>query len=253
VAEDPTLVARPAQGRVFEGRRRVRLGDVSPGGRLRLDALARYLQDVSNDDTRDAGLVDDVTWVVRRVLVEIEKFPVLGEELDLATFCGGVGPRWAERRVIVRGDRGGHVEAATLWVFLDPAGRPAPLPPGFLVLFGEAAAGRKVRARLHHGDPPAAALAAPRSWPLRFTDFDVLGHVNNAAYWSPVEEALAARRQLRAPLRAELEFRTPLELGAAVSLVMVDGEDGSLALWLCDGEQVAASARVTPTGAQLTE
>ena len=31
----------------------------SPGGRLRLDGLARYLQDVSNDDTPDAGLRDD--------------------------------------------------------------------------------------------------------------------------------------------------------------------------------------------------
>src|SRR3546814_13672312 len=32
------LVPRPPRGRVFEGARRVRLGDVSPAGRLRLDA-----------------------------------------------------------------------------------------------------------------------------------------------------------------------------------------------------------------------
>src|SRR3546814_5593560 len=46
------LVPRPPRGRVFEGARRVRLGDVSPAGRLRLDAATRYLQDLSADDTR---------------------------------------------------------------------------------------------------------------------------------------------------------------------------------------------------------
>jgi len=48
------LVARPRGGRVFEGVRKVRLADVSPAGRLRLDATARFLQDLSADDTADA-------------------------------------------------------------------------------------------------------------------------------------------------------------------------------------------------------
>jgi acyl-ACP thioesterase len=238
------LVPLPSRGRVFEGRRRVRLGDVSPAGRLRLDALARYLQDVSNDDTRDAGMSDELTWVVRRVVLEVERFPVLGEELVLRTFCGGTGPRWAERRVSVDGDGGGRAEAATLWVHVDEAGRPAPLPEGFMEHFGEAAGGRAVRARLRHGDAPSAAATSP--WALRFADFDVLGHVNNAAYWAPVEECLAVRRHLRAPLRAELEFRTALEVGASVALRSVDGEDGSLALWITDGQLVSASAVVRP-------
>jgi acyl-ACP thioesterase len=215
---------------------------VSPAGRLRFDALARYLQDVSNDDTRDAGLADDLTWVVRRVVAEVRRFPILGEELLLRTFCSGTGPRWAERRVSIEGDRGGSIEASTLWVFVDAAGRPARLPDGFLDLFGEAAGGRTVRARLRHGSAPAKTVAS--SWSLRFTDFDVLGHVNNAVYWVPVEEALAARRHLRAPLRAELEFRSGLEVGASAAVSVVDGEDESLALWLTEGDVVSATATV---------
>ncbi|MFM9132658.1 MAG: hypothetical protein ACKORY_08070, partial [Actinomycetota bacterium] len=50
-------------GRTFTARRRVRLGDATPKGRLRLDATARYLQDVSNDDTRDAEWSDPHWWV----------------------------------------------------------------------------------------------------------------------------------------------------------------------------------------------
>ena len=40
---------------MYQASRRVRLGDASPRGRLRLDACARYLQDIANDDSRDAG------------------------------------------------------------------------------------------------------------------------------------------------------------------------------------------------------
>jgi acyl-ACP thioesterase len=242
VGDRGEIVPEPSRGRVFEGSRRVRLGDVSPAGRLRLDALVRYLQDVSNDDTRDAGMPDDVTWVVRRILVSVEHFPVLGEDLTLRTFCGGTGPRWAERRVSVRGERGGLIEAVTLWVHVDRDGRPAPLPAGFMDLFGEAAGGRRVSARLHHAEAPPVGPAT--AWPLRFTDFDVLGHVNNAAYWAPVEECLAIRRHLRAPLTAELEYRGGLEVGATASLRVADGEHGGLAIWICDGDDVAATVRV---------
>src|SRR3954464_4753129 len=185
VTADPLALPPPARGRVYRGGRRVRLGDASPGGRLRLDALARYLQDVSTDDTRDAALDDD-GWVVRRTALRIERIPVMGEELVLQTFCSGTGGRWAERRVRVRGDGGGAVEAVSLWVHVDLAtGRPTPLTPRFFELYGEAAGGRTVRARLARPDPPAAAPGRP--WPLRATDFDVISHMNNAVYWATVE------------------------------------------------------------------
>src|SRR3954451_11967811 len=46
--DDPLLIPVPVEGRRFVARRAVRLGDASPGGRLRLDAIARYLQDVAD-------------------------------------------------------------------------------------------------------------------------------------------------------------------------------------------------------------
>ena len=75
------------------------------------------------------------------------------------------------------------------------------------------------------------AVTARHSFPLRFTDFDVLNHVNNAVYWEAVEEELARRRELRAPLRAELEHRAPIEPGASVEVAIVEGP-GAAALWL---------------------
>jgi acyl-ACP thioesterase len=176
------LLPEPAHGRVYAGTRRVRLSDVSPRGRLRLDGVVRYLQDVADDDTRDAGFVDAQGWVVRRTVIEVTAFPTFLEPVALRTWCSGTGSRWAERRTSLRGESGGHLEAATLWVHLDPATmRPQPLPERFHLLYGPSAAGRSVRATLHH--PPSPPAGAERhAWHLRFTDFDVLGHVNNAAY-----------------------------------------------------------------------
>ena len=225
----------------------MRLGDVTPAGRLRLDALARYLQDVSNADTRDAGLANEMSWVVRRIVIDIHQHPVFGEELQLSTYCGGIGGRWAERRVSVTGDQGGQVEVATLWVHLDPYTlRPKALPPEFHGLFAEAANGRTVRARLEHADPPGEhdARCARASWPVRAADFDLLLHVNNAAYWIPVEEVLARRPEPATPLRAELECRLPIEPADSVELVTVEDDGCGLALWLVGSGGVFASATV---------
>jgi len=248
-ADEPSFVPRPTTGRVYVGERRVRLGDATPSGRLRFDALVRYLQDVANDDTRDAGFDDVMGWVVRRTVIEVHQFPVYLEPLTLWTWCGGTGSRWAERRVEVAGGGGGHVEATTLWVHLDPETmRPKVLPPAFHDLFSPSAGGRTVRARLEHAEAPSS-VSRQHGFPLRFTDFDVLGHVNNAVYWETVEEELAHRRELRAPLRAELEHRAPIEPGADVE-VLAEEVTGRAALWLRerDGDRLYATAVVQVAG-----
>jgi acyl-ACP thioesterase len=238
------LVGRPASGRVFEGARRVRLADVSPSGRLRLDAAARFLQDVSADDTADSALPDAEAWVVRKTTIEVAAFPRYLEPVRLATWCSGTGSHWAERRISLVGERGGAVEAATTWVHIDLQGqRPSRIPDGFDAIYGEAAGGRRVKARLDHPGPPDATPVA-FAWALRFTDFDVLGHVNNAACWQIVEEVLADRRDLRAPLVAEVQHRSAIERGAAVAVRVAEAE-GHLGIWVEADSEVAVTARVS--------
>ena len=221
------MVGRPVEGRTFTGSRRVRLGDCSPGGRLRLDATARYLQDLSDDDTRDAGLAQ-MTWVVRRTVVDVHEFPTYLEPLDMVTWCSGIGSRWAERRVDIRSGSGstGSISAATLWVHLDGETlRPTPPAPVFAPTFAPSAAGRSVSSRLILDPPPPDLPVTP--WPVRFTDFDVMDHVNNAIAFVLVEEVLARRRDLRAPLRVEVEYRSSIDRGVRVSIGGIDGDDGA--------------------------
>ncbi len=239
------LIGRPGAGRVFEGTRTVRLADVSPAGRLRLDAAARFLQDLSADDTADSALPDAEAWVVRKTVIEVSAFPRYLEPLALATWCSGTGSAWAERRISIQGAFGGAIEAATTWVHVDrETGRPSRIPVGFEAIYGGSHGGRRVKARLDHPDAPAGGVADRFAWPLRFTDFDVLDHVNNAACWQIVEEALAARRDLRAPLRAEVQHRTAIERGATVDVTVGEDGDGGLGLWAAVDGQVVVTAAV---------
>lgn len=233
----------PAVGRRFTASRRVRWGDVDRHGRMRLDALARHLQDVANDDTRDVGHDPMAPWVVRRTTVEVGVPPRLGEVLSLTTFSGGLGSRWAERRTSITGAAGAAVEVAALWIFVDPdTGRPARLTPEFHRAYGEAAGGRKVGARLHH-DPPPAELTG-RSWPLRSTDHDPLGHVNNAATWAPVEDEID--RLGVVPRWAEIEYGDAIEPADQVEVLSEIDDGGTVKVWLTVDGAVRASAVVRP-------
>ena len=227
------MVGAPEAGRTFRGERRVRLGDCSPGGRLRLDSTARYLQDLSDDDTRDAGL-EQMTWVVRRTVIDVAQFPTYLEPLHMVTWCSGVGSRWAERRVDIDSSGGGSISSATLWVHIDASTfRPLRPPPAFELVFGPSTMGRAVSSRLSLSGPPSDLALAP--WPVRFADFDVMNHVNNALAFALVEEVLATRRELRAPFRVEVEYRSPIERGVTLSHGGLDGAD-SYDGWLVDDE-----------------
>jgi acyl-ACP thioesterase len=261
------LVERPADGRIYESRRRVRLGDCSPGGRMRLDACARFLQDIANDDSRDAGTPNPTAWVARRTVIRVDRFPSYLDMVTLSTWCSGLGPRWAERRYEVFADEnGGRIEAATLWVHIDMATmKPVPVPDGFAEQFGAAAGGRTVKARLHlplrppessppessqpessRSDPAERTRIVTSTWPLRFVDFDVLGHVNNSVYWAIVEEQLAARRELRAPLTITLEHHAGIDPGDAVSITTSSHATG-FDVWVTTGDG-RVTAVVSATG-----
>lgn len=232
------LVTFPGRGRRFTSKSRVRYGDTDPSRRLRLDALARAVQDAGNDDVADAGFDPASPWLVRRTWVWVPTaWPLLGEELTIATFCAGLGARWGERRTTVRSVRG-LAEVGAVWIHLGDDGRPARLPDDFVAVYGESTGGRRTSSRLHHPPPPPQAEVRP--WPLRASDLDVYGHVNNTALWLPVEDEIARRALV--PRLAEMEYRAPVEADDDVTLLtdVVDGRD--LRLWLVAGDEVRASA-----------
>jgi acyl-ACP thioesterase len=227
--------------RSFQTERMVRLGDVDPSGRLRLDATARLLQDVASDDATDAGLDGAWGWIVRRTLIEVRQVPVLDERVELVTYCTGMGRSWAERATRIRGDGGADVLSTSVWVQVSTeSGRPSPLTEQFLETYGPACNGRKISARL--GLPGPTELAERSPWTVRRADLDPFDHVNNAANWAFVEEALDPGASRVG--RAEMEFAAPVMHGGALEMAV---ERGALtAAWLVGDDRVLSAARWSP-------
>ena len=211
------LVPQPASGRIFRSGTGIRLSDMDATGRLRLDAVARYLQDAATDDVEETGWgAPEHLWVLRSIRIDAVRPFLADRRVEVATWGSGFSGLAAARRWSLVGDHGGSIEVDSVWIHLGPDARPARIGSGFDE-YAQAAAGRAASTRLTLPQPPADT---PRvSWPLRVTDVDVLGHVNNAAYWHAVEDCLPGTvLDLRAPLRARLDYRHPIDLDEDVVL-----------------------------------
>jgi acyl-ACP thioesterase len=248
----------PPGGRVFAGKRAVRSTDVTPGGRFRFDALARALQDVAEDDVAEAGWQASYGWLLHRCAVTVHGYPQFGTPLTLRTFCSATGPRWAQRTTTVAGPDGPLIQAVAIWAAVDlTSGAPVPLGDEFFRHYGAATQGRKASARLSLPRPDPGTPG--RDWPLRATDFDPAGHVNNTIAWAAVEDVLAAGDWLPAdrpaagdwlPARAELEYHRPMLPGCRPRLLARaddGGDDREVLLWLTDrGERLVSGRLYSP-------
>jgi acyl-ACP thioesterase len=217
VTRTDELVEHPGAGRVFEERLLPGIADATGDGRVRLDAIARWLQEVAYHDLLDAGFEQAGVWVVRRSRLRVDAFPRFGEPVVLSTFCSGLGRFAAERRTSIRGESAA-VEAVALWIWLDAERlRPSRFEPRFVDIYAESADGRGANVRLRHPEPPGDCERLP--FAFRATDIDIAGHVNNSHYWAVLEEELAGAAPER--MDVEIEYREPAEPGD--SLLLRDG------------------------------
>lgn len=175
--------------------------------------------------------------------MRVSRFPRFGEQFTLATFCSGLGRMWAERRTSMTcdGEGAGAVEVVSLWVHLDPlSGRPTRLSEEEIAMWGESTAGRTVTARLRHRAPDGVGDSFP--WWFRSSELDLAGHVNNAAYLTPLEEELLLADAEPPSIDVEIEYRTPAQPGEMRVL-----RNGAHRWIVSPGGETHASIIIAPT------
>ena len=238
------LVPTPGTGRTFRVAYRVRLSDTDATGRLRLDAIARYLQDAAIDDVSETGWgAPEHLWVLRSVRIDVLTPSLEDRQVEIVTWGSSFSALAAGRRWSLRGDAGGDIEVDSTWIHLGPDARPARIGEGFDG-YAEAAQGRVTSTKLTLAPPPIGEER--RAWPIRLTDVDRMGHVNNAAYWAAVEQRLPdVGIEARQPLRARLDYRHPIDLGESVDLAESIDDDGYGFAFVVD-TVVRAVGRVDP-------
>ncbi len=161
----------------------VRYDECNANGLLTPAAFVRYMQDIAARDAEDAQLSGNGYWVVKRTAISFRTPVQLHTRLELKTF--GISftriraQRGYEARIV-----GGHfdepiIAARSLWVYIDPHGRPIRLP--------EATAQTWLPDGPLPQQPEAPLPAFPESNPetttssVRYSDIDLMSHLNNAS------------------------------------------------------------------------
>lgn len=235
----------------FETSWPVRLADTDSDQRLRLDAVARYLQDigyehleVSDDGDNHRG------WVVRRTVFDVLEPLVFGERATLRRWSSALSNRWCNMRVQIVGDRGGRIETEAFLIhFGEDSGLPTRMSEKFMAPMLAHTTEHRLRWKAALTEPmpgPDDDDVHAMHFPLRITDLDWLGHVNNAVHLHAIEEFLAVDPSLmKPPYRVVIEYGKPLMAGEDV-LVLGRRDGSALDVWFGVGAGMRAVARVSP-------
>ncbi len=178
--------------RQFELNRRVALSDTDPSGRLRIDACARYLQDVAAFDAIDADISQMGNWVLRQNNILFSSLPSYGQEVRSKTYLTGSGRAWVERTSIISDLESGKrlIAARALWVLTSlTSGAPISVPGSLYKIYGPLALQHRVSIRDAKREMLPEA-AKPMAWQIRYSDQDILSHLNNATYLEALEEVI---------------------------------------------------------------
>lgn len=264
------LPDRKAGARFFEANYRVRTGDIDQEMRLRLDGVARFLQDVANDniEATDFGATDPF-WIVRRTVIDVIRPITWPAGLTAQRWCGALSTRWTNMRVRLTADHEtnrfnpeprepGLIETEAFWINVNEQGMPSRLTDEAFEMLSSMTDEHRLRWKSMNPEkaPAAEELALPdREHVLRITDFDPFKHLNNAAYWEAVEDELVDHNDLvEAPHRAVIEYLRPVVPGTPITVRRTRDAD-RLLVWLLmpgdDGELVSAatvSVSPLPTG-----
>lgn len=263
-AQDPglhPLPPPPSSGSVFSVSRTVRTGDVDPQRRLRLDSIARYLQDMAGDDLEAAGHAGtDPYWIVRRTVIDVIEPISWPATVHLHRWCSGLSTRWANMRVRLTAEHrtsppdslerpDGLVETEAFWINVSSLGVPARISEeGFATLASTTDTHRLRWAAMTAARPtdsPDPDMPEDRPHILRSTDFDPLQHLNNAAYFDAVEDELLHHPDLlRHPHRVVIEYSHPVVPGSSMTIRRRRSGD-RLEMWMIVDDRVAAAATVT--------
>jgi acyl-ACP thioesterase len=243
-AVDAPLVPVPDEGYVYQTRWGLATSDIDEHRRLRLDSVARYIQEVGAQHLADAGLAEvHPHWIVLRTVIDVLEPVEIPSEITFRRWCAALSSRWCDMRVQLHGDQGGRIETQGFWICMNKDTlTPSRLTDYCVERFGSTTDNHRLRWRPWVTEHVQAGTTIP--FPLRRTDIDLFEHVNNTIYWHGVHEVLGDYPELENnPYRAVLEYRSPIKYGEPLTIRSERNGD-AVRIDFTVGEDVRAAALV---------
>ena len=166
----------------------VRAYQTGPSGALHIHQLANFLQEAAHYHADGLGfgqqqlVKEDLFWVLSRLAVRIGKLPQRGAQLTLTTWVSAVKGMVTERSFVLYNGDQEVARALSVWFCLAAGNqRPVRLPQHFterMPLLAEAALPEGVAKVPPVGDEARQGA----SFTARYSDIDMVDHVNNTVY-----------------------------------------------------------------------
>ncbi|MFW6080675.1 MAG: acyl-[acyl-carrier-protein] thioesterase [Desulfosalsimonas sp.] len=173
---------------------RINFFEVNENLELRPRGLVNLLQLAAMLHSREAGYEAPVlmkrgrAWILHRIGIDIARLPVFGDEVEVVTWhkASGRFKSYRDFEIIKNGEK--LVSATSLWLFIDLERKKILKPPqeiveAYTVEPGDASEIDIDRWRPENGFEPDSTVTIA----TRPSDYDPLGHVNNALYFDYLE------------------------------------------------------------------
>jgi acyl-ACP thioesterase len=254
VSLDQPLAPLPQEGLGFASAWPVRAGDVDPYNRLRFDAVARYVQDIAEEELHSTFFHhSDPSWIVRRTVIDVVRPVVWPDRVELLRWCSAMSTRWTNMRVRVTSAGGGLIETEGFWININEStNMPTRISDEGLAYLARTTHEHRLRWRAWLTETAPQESDTDLLFPVRATDIDSYNHVSNAVYWQAVEHYLVDHPKLVAgPHRAVIEYIAPVHARQHIT-VRSRFESGDrnghpvLRLWFVVDDAITTTVRIGP-------
>lgn len=192
----------------------VTYGDVDRREIMLLPRVFKLLQEVAIRHANQFGTGTDAlatraeTWVLNRIAATIQRYPRVDDELRVETWSSGIrGFKGLRDFRVYDGSGAVVVVASSLWLYISVRAKaitrvPRDIADTFPVCHDPVAFPELDK--LPFESPGVGAAVVPVT--LRYSDFDINEHVNNAAYFDLLQSALAQSGGPAMPRTVRLKY-----------------------------------------------
>ncbi len=229
--------------------------DIDQHHKLRVQSVARFFQEIAVFHSTSVGAGPDILaekgvgWFLNRLEIEFFRYPLLGEDIKITTWSRGFKRHKAYRDYLIKSSQGEIARGSSIWLFFDfDRQRISKVPARISDLyevdkekyFDKEIDDWKTCGRI---DPEKQMDIS-----LRYSDFDVNGHVNNTKYLGFLETLYHQTINDEANLIRNIKIRFNREIGKDKESIQ-SGWQKTNGVYQCnifDDETLYADAHIIP-------
>lgn len=194
---------------------KVRSNEVYVDGKTTMPAICNYLQEIAGDSAQQLGfsieqlLSKNVTWVLTRLKVEMDLYPIWREKIEVETWPSGYDKMVATRDFRIWNSKKEVIgKASSVWMLIDLTSRRPVMVEPFLSEFARENEDRALIIKREDRLKEITQATNSKLFNVRYGDLDLNNHVNNVHFVEWVLESVQTETRDKLSLKSiDIQFK----------------------------------------------